>query len=328
MGEVIQMTQRREFNPKTDGQLLATPKAKDLVDTNVIEPKYDGHRVYLHIHADGTVVSWARGGTNKTGLIPEIEAVAGELGSQFGELWLDGEVVDLTSGGFAGEEGADNWGTVQSVLGSKKRNPNSAKVTFMTFDLMMFNGLDVRDRTLRDRREMLEVVAKAVSDKNKICITPQFPYDEVTYQVFLDKGFEGGVVKNPESKYVGKRGYGWYRLKRTETIDVVITGIIPGRGKFEGLLGAVVFGAYTDDGKLVNLGQCSGMIDRVRAEMTRQHELGLLKGTVIEVVHFGQSPQGGYRHPQFKRVRTDKAPEACLLSDVSAVPPNYNKVVS
>ena len=31
-----------------------------------------------------------------------------------------------------------------------------------------------------------------------------------------------------------------------------------------------------------------------------------LTGMVIEVSHNGQMPTGGYRHPQFVRVRTDK----------------------
>lgn len=322
-----------EFNPKTLGQLLASPKAKDLTSSNVIEPKYDGHRVYLHVepttYKDGSagpavVTTWARGGTDKTGLIPEIEAEAAKL-AQFGEVWLDGEVADLTGSGFAG---ADNWGTIQSVLGSKTRNPKSAQVTYMIFDCLMVQGNDTRPLPLWERREALKILVHELGNQDKIVVTPQFSYTEAAYTALLDAGYEGGVVKNPSAPYAsGQRGYGWYRLKRTETIDVVVTGTIPGRGKFEGLLGALVFGAY-QDGKLVNIGQCSGMIDRVRAEMTKSHTKGELVGTVVEVKHFGQSPQGGYRHPQYVRTRTDKAAEACLLSEVSAVEPNWNKEVS
>lgn len=237
-------------------------------------------------------------------------------------------MVFAKSGGFTG---VDDWGSVASILGSKIRNEKSARATYMVFDIMCYRGMDVRSNKLATRREAIESI---IEPTERVQVSPQFPYSDEAYVTLLEQGFEGGVVKDPNSTYDGKRGYGWYRLKRTETIDVVVRGIVWGTGKFENLLGALVFGAYdptnpkADDEGFVPIGQCSGMDDATRIAMTAQHAEGSLKGTVIEVKHYGQAPTGGYRHPQFLRVRTDKQATSCLLSEVSNFDPNWDKVIS
>lgn len=307
-----------EFDPKRLAMLLGTPDKRHLIPENIIEPKFDGHRVHLHRTETGVEV-WARGGTDKTGLLPEIEEVALALPPN---TWLDGEAVALKRGGGA----ADEWGVVQSVLGSKSHNPRSAEVTLMVFDVMMADGLDTTSLPLCKRREVLELVLTLLPEgQSQIGLTPQFPYSPETYEALVSAGYEGGVVKVPSSTYQpGVRGKGWYRLKKTETVDVVVTGMIPGQGKFEGLIGAVVFGAYDSSGQLVNVGQASGMIDRVRKEMTDEFYAGTLQGKVIEVMHFGQMPSGGLRHPQFKRFRDDRDPLSCS-TDQFPVKANWKK---
>ncbi len=44
------------------------------------------------------------------------------------------------------------------------------------------------------------------------------------------------------------------------------------------------------------------------------HNAGTLAGTVIEVRHMGKHPTGGWKSPQFKRVRTDKLAAECVAA--------------
>lgn len=91
------------------------------------------------------------------------------------------------------------------------------------------------------------------------------------------------------------------------TSDVVITGYEPGKGKYAGTVGAIVFGQYLRNGGWTTLGTCSGMDDKLRRSLSHED-----LGKVIEIEHCGREPSGAFRHPQFKRFRPDKDPESCI----------------
>jgi ATP-dependent DNA ligase len=108
------------------------------------------------------------------------------------------------------------------------------------------------------------------------------------------------------------------RLKPQTTIDAVIMGFKPGENGFSGLVGAVVFGQYDENGTLVERGRCSGMDMRTRIDMTQNFESKWM-GAVVEIAHMGVSigegESGRFRHPQFKRRRTDKALHEVVIHD-------------
>jgi hypothetical protein len=81
-----------------------------------------------------------------------------------------------------------------------------------------------------------------------------------------------------------------YKLKRAETHDVIVTGIIPGKGKNAGKMGALM----TTMGKVG-----AGFTDAQRTETWTV-------GEVIEVECMELTKSGKFRKPRFKRRRWDK----------------------
>lgn len=82
-----------------------------------------------------------------------------------------------------------------------------------------------------------------------------------------------------------------FKMKPTRTYDVPVTGIIPGRGKHEGRMGAL----QTPMGKVG-----TGFTDEMRA-------YPWAIGDLIEVGCMEVTPDGKFRHPRFMRLRWDKA---------------------
>ncbi len=290
--------------------MLAKAGDPETIPGALAETKLDGHRMVAFVNSDG-VKMYARSGVDKTGKLPAIERELYDL-IPAGTI-LDGEVVHLDDKG--GE-----WGKVQNVLGAGSRT--SSTLTYVIFDVLQIMGEDVRKYTLANRRWCLEqLFDRAENDElNHIELVEQVPYTPEFVADLLARGFEGAIVKDPNGQYrSGSRD--WVKIKATETVDVVVMGATDGKGKFDGQVGALIFGEYVPRSDLnelaigidlVERGQCSGMTDAERLAFGVMRDRGTLRGTVIEVQHMGKMPTGGWRHPQFKRIRTDKRPEECV----------------
>lgn len=119
-----------------------------------------------------------------------------------------------------------------------------------------------------------------------------------------ERGFEGLMVKDLRHEYeLGKRSYGWLKVKPEEDGDGIITAInqaISTDGQPLDRAGSVSF--VCEDG---SSGACGGI----------DHDLGRLMlanpeqfvGEWIEFTYMERDRQGGYRHPQFGRLREAKA---------------------
>lgn len=298
-----------DLNVAKLGQLAGKAKPADLERATVMEVKYDGHRIYAYRDIDRVRI-FARSGHEKSGLLRTIERIIKRMPVG---TWLDGEACSFKL------DGTNEWGIAQSVLGSDHHRPElESQITYVVFDMLAYDGRDMRSLPMKDRRAILDssFEAAGIFDSAAIMRSPQFTTSTEAYDELVANGFEGAIVKDPTAAYAsGKRGYGWFKMKATETADVVVMGTKDGKGKFTGQIGALVFGQYDDTGNLVEQGSCSGMDDAQRAKFTRELEAGTLLGTVIEIAHMGAMPTGGLRHPQFKRVRTDKDARTVTISD-------------
>lgn len=287
------------------GAINRVEDLKGQVDRFVMEPKYDGFRLIAHV-GDGFVHFYTRSMKRQDGKLPHIEAQL--LASFAAGTVLDGEIVALEKG----DDGrvTNNFEHVQSVMLSKGdehlRKNEARPLSYVVFDVTFAGGIDIRSKPLSHRRALLEAKF-AEQPLAHVTLTPQWPASDSIYETLCELGFEGAVVKASGSPYInGARGKGWHKMKRQDDVDVIITGYMAGRGKFDGLVGAVKFGQpCPKTGEIVERGQASGMDDAERAEMTKNADA--LLGTVITVAHMGIMPGGvKMRHPQFKRFRPDK----------------------
>jgi bifunctional non-homologous end joining protein LigD len=273
-------------------------------DKYVMEPKYDGWRLLVYVAEDG-VHLFSHTGTCHNGKLPELEAEFARLSPG---TWIDGEAVSFT---VDGEFVVHEWGNVQSILGAgtAKAAAQSHKITFVAFDLISHANIDARALPFGKRRALLEAVFEKHEWKTAI-LTPQMPPSEAGLNNLVLQGFEGAVVKSLSARYQsGARGAGQTKLKPQETSDFIVVGYKPGENSFEGMVGAIRFGAY-HEGKLVEVGRCSGMDMRTRMAITKDPQKYL--GRVFECAHFGYM-KDGYRSPQWHRWRDDKDPKECVV---------------
>jgi len=121
---------------------------------------------------------------------------------------------------------------------------------------------------------------------------------EAYYEKSRVNGYEGLVVKNSDGMYENARTWAWMKMKNTETADCKVTGIFPGQGKYEGLVG----GIYVDyNGTRVGVG--SGLTDFQRNIWADSPEE--IIGSVVEIAFQEVTPDGSLRHPRLIRVRGD-----------------------
>jgi hypothetical protein len=120
---------------------------------------------------------------------------------------------------------------------------------------------------------------------------PQQHFIESELVCALLRGDEGLVL------YQGEKAL---KVKPKETYDVPVTGSTKGKGKYEGLIGALI----TPRGKV------SGMTDAQRKQFSEKLP------EVIEAECMGLTKNGKFRHPRFVRERFDKAVEDCNLEGI------------
>jgi ATP-dependent DNA ligase len=270
-------------------------------DRWVVERKFDGHRILIHRTETGVRILTG-GHVDKTGLLPHVEAAAIHLPE---DTILDGEVCNC---------GDDQWGIVQAVLGSDSLRPGLyERLCFQAFDVLRLGGHDCISLPLADRRAVLKTAVVELIDDPTIQLVEQHPAQHLNlvYEAVVSHGGEGVIVKDLDAPYYpGARGKGWFKVKHCETTDLVVTGVNPGEGRFAGTVGSLILSEY-QGGELVEVASCSGMTDAQRDEFWEAHVAGTLAGTVVEVAYFGRVGSG-LRHPQFRRVRTDKTAEECI----------------
>lgn len=110
--------------------------------------------------------------------------------------------------------------------------------------------------------------------------------------------YEGTMVKNLHVAWVAKRTWAWMKVKEEITLDVLVTGIKEGTGKYVGMCGALI---CDHKGRKIRV---SGMPDDLRALFFNKPKS--IVGKMIEVEAQEETDAGSLRHPRFKRVRDDK----------------------
>lgn len=273
----------------------------------ILEPKLDGIRLLVGVTEDG-VRMHARSGNRKGGLT-KIEAELEQVLPA--GTWIDAEAVAFN------DDGSQNWGGAQSVLGSgiEKATAGQDPIRLVVFDILAYDGQDARSLPASQRRELLETIFADNEEMfSRVQLIAQFEATQEVHDAIVAAGYEGTMIKDGTAPYMsGKRGWAWTKIKLVETVDTVVIGYKEGKGKFTGQVGAIVFGQY-HNGQLIERGACSGMTDAQRADITRRQDEFL--GTVMEIsfrTSMTDKKTGlpNYRHPQFERFRWDKQPEAC-----------------
>nr|UWD77044.1 MAG: ATP dependent DNA ligase domain protein [Bacteriophage sp.] len=198
--------------------------------------------------------------------------------------------------------------TDNTIAGEKKKDPphyvGPLRAMFWLYDIVDHYG------TYDDRRRAMAGYALNFPDFLTCPETfviyntlagVQHAVDEVEshFQQALDYEHEGLMVKRFYHFWEPRRTTNWMKLKPEAEVDVRITGFIPGKGEFDGLVGSLTGEAA--DGSTVDF---SGFTLEIRRAISADFESYL--GCWCEVRYMQRDAQGGYRHPRFFRFHPDK----------------------
>ena len=123
---------------------------------------------------------------------------------------------------------------------------------------------------------------------------------------WIKNGYEGSILKDYNAPFENKTSKYQIKLKNEAEIDVRCIGFTEGKGKFAKTFGAIIF--ESDDKMLA--GQCSGLSDAIRSEISQNKENYINKILTIkgnDLTRAKNSEIFGIMHPQFVQFRNDKS---------------------
>jgi len=186
------------------------------------EIKWDGYRIQIAIDA-GNVTIFSSTGLDYSKRFPSIAAAATELPMR--NAVIDGEAVVLD------DQGRPRFGLLQAAL--KKGGARDA--ICYVFDLLFWDGLDIRAWPLDTRRTVLEgIIADA---PNEIRFSEEIHAEgSRVYALACEHELEGIVSKRRDRPYHSGRSQDWLKVKCIKHEVFIIIGYQPGK---RGGLGAL-----------------------------------------------------------------------------------------
>jgi bifunctional non-homologous end joining protein LigD len=192
---------------------LSKPKAP-VGDRWLYEIKFDGYRLAIHIEPHRVRIL-TRGGHDWTHRFPGIAAAARELG--VATAILDGEAVVLD------DEGRPDFGALQRSLGGRAGKEPSAECLFFAFDLLYFDGHDIRSVELTSRRHLLGDLLQ--NHDGAIRFSEEIEGEgAAVFRAACEHGLEGIIAKDRESSYTSGRLGDWIKIKCIQSDAFFIVG--------------------------------------------------------------------------------------------------------
>ena len=298
----------------------------------VAEWKWDGIRVQA-INDGGVRRLYSRTGEDISNSFPDLIEALNFDGTVDGELLVRrGEDVAV-------------FGDLQKRLGRKlvgRGMLESHPAGLRVYDLMIWQGRDLRELPLMERRAVLE---SADFGSDRIDVSPLLDFTTWDDLAALRADppaavIEGVMIKRRDSPYVGGRPRGpWFKWKRDpHVVDAVLLYAQRGHGKRSGFYSDFTFGLWEAD-QLVPVGKAYfGFTDEELRELDRfvrnntTERFGPVRSVapklVLEVAFEGLNASGRHksgvamRFPRISRIRWDKpASEADHLSTLKAMIP-------
>jgi len=230
----------------------------------IAEEKLDGVRAKLHLSSNGNRIDSRHRSdityeyVEKTAGLPHLR----DLRYDKRETILDGELlmpVDKISKGKTVT--ADCLTSTTAVVNSKPERAiqlqrHFGRCCFHAFDILTYRGDDIRNETYRIRYTLLNNVLARLYTLNtastmEIIKRPTRAVSELRtfHDIVINAGGEGIMLKRLDWPYEGnKRSKGIYKWKRQREVDCFITGFVPGKGEFSGLIGTLLVSVHTKDG--------------------------------------------------------------------------------
>lgn len=287
------------------------------------EWKWDGIRGQLIVR-DHTLYVWSRGEELVTDKYPEYAALVDLLPE--GTV-LDGEILPFRDGKPL------PFSVLQTRIGRKTLSPKiqrDAPVVFVAYDLLEYNGEDIRNRPLSERRGLLEKILpqlNAVARVSPVLAVETWEELRQARERSREMASEGVMLKRKSSVYRdGRRRGDWWKWKLEPfTVDAVMIYAMSGHGRRANLYTDYTFAVWKGNQLVPFTKAYSGLTDEEIREVDRwirQHTIEKfgpvrsVKPELIFEIAFESIARSGrhksgiaLRFPRILRWRRDKKPE-------------------
>ena len=231
---------------------LATAEEIDNITGRVfVDPKLDGVRITAVLDKDlGTVVLYTRNGKINTNFKYVEESLLKLLPELPGSMVLDGEMV------------SQSFQELMTQV-NRKEKVDTRDARFALFDVLPLPDFrrGISKIPLEERHNALvalepifqthcRVQLKTGEDSQNVYVVPKLEVDVSTEdgmknlsefnQQTLEAGFEGVMVKMPDSPYERKRSKSWLKIKPVIEVSLEIVDVEEGTGRNKGRLGNIV----------------------------------------------------------------------------------------
>jgi bifunctional non-homologous end joining protein LigD len=293
----------------------------------VHEIKFDGYRLQARIEA-GRVKLLTRSGldwTKKFG--KEIFDALRDL--PVGTALLDGELV------VEQHSGASDFSALQADLSEGR----SDRFVFYVFDLLYFDGYDLRDASLIARKRLLEKIVGRQSGRIRYSV--HFEEDgALVLRHVCRLSLEGVVSKRADARYRSGRAKVWTKAKCAARQEFVIAGYAPSTVSRKAV-GSLVLGVYEGD-RLRHVGRvgtgftdsmsrqlfekldpmriASSPFDRRLSAVEARKVRYVRPECVAEVEFRGWTADGLLRHASFRGLREDKPARDIVRENFNTFP--------
>lgn len=277
----------------------------------IYELKYDGYRTMAWLD-DGEVRMASRRGldwTTKYGAIADALARVRAKTAIF-----DGEVA------YVCDDGRTDFQKLQHALATGAPR-EQARLVYFLFDLLHYDGVDLRDEPLSFRKDKLRTIL--AGEEPPLMMSGDVDSGGAFLREACKLGLEGIIGKRADRPYRSRRSPDWIKLKCHRRQELVVVGYTPQKGSREGL-GALLLGVY-EDGELRYAGKvgtgfsaatAKDLVDRLSplqvpappvVDPPRSRVARWVRPELVCEVRFTEwTSDGSLRHPSFEGLRLDK----------------------
>ncbi len=312
------------------------------------EPKYDGMRVLAEASAR-RVRLMTRNGKDKSAPFPELVLGLREMARRAGRtLLLDGEIVARgRRRGRRRAAAASEFQQLQSRMHLKDpdeivRLAVEAPTSLVVFDLLRDGRTALATRPWSERRERLEALFEEAGGAGEagddaVLLSDTSARGATMLARARRAGWEGIIAKRIDARYQpGARSDDWRKLKLQFRAEFVVGGFTEPR-KTRQYFGALLLGAFANDGQFVYVGHTGGGFTRDGLAQMHARLLGLERATspfgapprtnerahwvtpkiVVEVKFAEWTAERLLRQPIYLGTRDDKAARDVTIEGVS-----------
>jgi bifunctional non-homologous end joining protein LigD len=284
-------------------------------DDWLFERKLDGMRA-LATRDGGRPELWSRNGNRLDERFPELVDALEALGGP--RFAADGEIV-----AFDGR--MTSFARLQArihLTGAARIAATGVEVYYYLFDLLSFEGEDLKREPLRDRKRLLRA---AFDYRDPLRYSVHRNTDgEAFFAQACERGWEGLIAKRADSRYRAGRSKDWLKFKCVRDQEFVVGGFTDPQGSRAGF-GALLVGYHDGRGALRYAGKVGTGYDertlralRKRMDALAQDEKPFVDPVrekyahwirpepVVQVGFSEWTPDGMLRHPRYRGERIDK----------------------